>query len=35
MTLNTLTDYYQVLLFDDPFNYVGVLANDKNEEDEE
>ena len=34
MTLNTLSDYYQVLLYEDPFNYVGVLVNEETEESE-
>lgn len=27
MTLNALGDYYQVLLYKDPYNYAGILVN--------
>lgn len=27
MTLNALGDYYQVLLYKDPYNYLGILVN--------
>lgn len=27
MTLNALGDYYQVMLYKDPFNYIGILVN--------
>ena len=29
MTLNAMGDYYQVLLYKDPFNFVGVLVNEE------
>lgn len=35
MTLNTLKDYYQVLLYEDPYNFVGVLVKEETEENTE
>ena len=32
MTLNALSDYYQVLLYKDPFNFVGVLVSEEDQE---
>jgi hypothetical protein len=32
LTLNTLSQYYEVLLYQDPFNFVGVLVNEESEQ---
>lgn len=31
MTLNAMGDYYQILLYKDPFNFVGVLVSEGEE----